>query len=273
MKKLISFIGLAAVVLFGFTSCDKEKPKFNTDLNTGHQYVGRLYGANGLVDSANDAQGIIFAVSPDGGTAYLVAFTDLMEVAPLDYLDKDNKRFIGYSFFASPKEWSKSLFYANAKHKDGKENTNRIIQADIDADSVNHKGSGTAAQECREYFKRAYKDTVEQSVYDNDTNWITTKGQWYLPSMEELAALMKVKDKINQMYLQGEPASDGANKIYFQAIGGELNFAYWSSTEYDERYAWYDLPASNNDSYIPKTWSDEHGNGRIYVRPIRTVEL
>ncbi|MDE6631105.1 MAG: hypothetical protein K2K11_06800, partial [Bacteroidales bacterium] len=88
MKKLISFIGLAAVVLLGFTSCDKEpKPKFTTDLNTGHQYVGRLYGEEGLVDDPNDAQGIIFAVSPDGNTAYLVAFTDLMAQRNLVYED------------------------------------------------------------------------------------------------------------------------------------------------------------------------------------------
>lgn len=260
MKKLISFIGLAAGVLFGLTSCDKEKPKFTTDLNTGHEYVGRLYGADGLVDDPNDAQGIVFAVSPDGKTAYLVAFTDLMEVHRVVPVRS-------YACFASPTAWSKNLFEAGAKDKDGEKNTDLIIAADT-------ANGGTAAQACREYFKRNYKDTTNgYAEYDNDLRWEVTKGKWYLPSMEELAALMKVRDRINQKYLQGAPASDGANSIYFQAIGGELDFGYWSSTEYSRKYAWYDLPASNGDSYIPKTWSDEHGNGRLYVRPIRKVEL
>ena len=277
MKKLISFIGLAAVVLFGFTSCDKEqKPKFTTDLNTGHQYVGRLYGADGLVDDPNEAQGIVFAVSPDGKTAYLVAFTDLMEQK--EVLVQDMPPIFGYAFYAIPTAWSENLFETGAKDKDGEVNTELIIAADT-------ANGGTAAQKCREYFKRNYRDTIfSQEDYDNDLRWEGTKGKWYLPSMQELAALMKVRDRINQKYLQGAPASDGANSIYFQAIGGELNFAYWSSTEctspaydtahnFSKKYAWYDLPASNNDNYAPKTWGDEHGNGRIYVRPIRKVEL
>lgn len=273
MKKLISFIGLAAVVLFGFTSCDKEqKPKFTTDLNTGHQYVGRLYGEDGLVDDPNKAQGIVFAVSPDGKTAYLVAFTDLMEQHAITPLKS-------YAFFASPKAWSENLFETGATDKDGEVNTECIIKMAKDS-----AYGATAAQECREYFKRNYKDTIPYAEYDNDSLWKDTKGKWYLPSMQELAALMKVRDRINQKYLQGAPASDGANSIYFQAIGGELNFAYWSSTEctspsydtahnFSKKYAWYDLPTSNNDNYAPKTWADEGGNGRIYVRPIRKVEL
>lgn len=278
MKKLISFIGLAAVVLFGFTSCEKEqKPKFTTDLNTGHQYVGRLYGADGLVDDPNDAQGIVFAVSPDGNTAYLVAFTDLMQMFTVVY---DDYGHVGYSSFAQEKAWSEKLFETGATDKDGEVNTDRIIKMATDS-----AYGATAAQECREYFKRNYQDTLrDQSIYDNDHKWESTQGKWYLPSMQELAALMKVRDKINQKYLQGAPASDGANSIYFQAIGGELNFAYWSSTEctspaydtahnFSKKYAWYDLPASNDDNYAPKTWADEHGSGKLFVRPIRKVEL
>ncbi|MDE5762815.1 MAG: DUF1566 domain-containing protein [Bacteroidales bacterium] len=264
MKKLISFIGLAAVVLLGFTSCDKEpKPKFTTNLNTGHQYVGSLYGRKGIVEDPEDAQGIVFAVSPDEKTAYLVAFTDLMEVNTVPTTGFN----WGYDCFATPTAWSNNIFETGAKDKDGEKNTERIIAADT------MKG-GTAAQNCREYFKRNYQATVEnQETFDEYLKWEDTKGDWYLPSMEELAALMKVRDKINQKYLQGAPASDVANKIYFQAIGGEMNFAYWSSTEHNRQLAWYDLPASNNDNAVPKTWANEKGNGKIYVRPIRKVAL
>lgn len=292
MKKLISFIGLAAVVLFGFTSCDKEpKPKFTTDLNTGHQLVGRLYGVNGVVDDdkPNDAQGIVFAVSPNGKTAYLVAFTDLMEQKSLDFSRPSGGVFRGYGFSANPVAWSQKLFEVGATNKDGEVNTDLIVKMAKDS-----AYGATAAQACREYFKRAYKDTVARDEYNNDTVWKEIhQGKWYLPSMEELAALMKVKDKINQKWLQGTPASDAANKIYFQAIGYKPNldidgknvaFAYWSSTEctspsydtaheFSKKYAWYDLPDSNDDHYAPKTWANEGGEGRIYVRPIRKVEL
>lgn len=280
MKKLIGFIGLIVVVLLGFSSCDKEpKPKFTTDLNTGHQYVGRLYGENGLVDSANDAQGIIFAVSPDGKTAYLVAFTDLMEKKDLVYFDSFGGTGLhrDYTSYANPMAWSDKLFEVGATDKDGELNTDLIITVAKDSACEN-----TAAKACREYFKRSYSDTVKQDTYNKDTKWESTKGKWYLPSMEELAALMKVKDRINQQWLQGTPASDAANKIYFQAIGNKPNldiegkdafFAYWSSTEKGQKYAWYDLPDSNDDNYVPKTWGDEGGEGRIYVRPIRKVAL
>ncbi len=277
MKKLISFISLAAVVLLGFTSCDKEpKPKFSTNLNTGHNLVGRLYGENGVVEEPNQAQGIIFAVSPKGDSAYLVSFTDLMEQKDLVYENASGLH-RDYTFYARTVAWSEKLFEAGATDKDGAVNTDRIIKMANDSSY-----GATAAQECRDYFKRSYSDTVTQNAYNRDTIWKSTKGQWYLPSMQELAALMKVKDKINQKYLQGVPASDAANKIYFQAIGNKPNldlegkdafFAYWSSTEKGKEYAWYDLPASNNDNAVPKTWGDEGGEGRIYVRPIRKVAL
>ncbi len=289
MKKLISFIGLAAVVLLGFSSCDKEqKPKFTTDLNTGHQYVGRLYGLNDFVDDPNEAQGIVFAVSPDGKTAYLVAFTDLMKQEDLVYEDASGNLHRDYTFYANPMAWSEKLFETGAIDKDGEKNTDLIVK--IASDSAYGK---TAAKECREYFKRSYSSAVSQEDYDNDIKWRETQGAWYLPPMQELAALMKVRDRINQKYLEGAPASDAANKIYFQAIGDKPNldidgknvaFAYWSSTEcispaYDtahefaKKYAWYDLPASNNDNYVPKTWADEGGEGFIYVRPIRKIAL
>ena len=294
MKKLIGFISLVAVVLFGLTSCNpEEKPKFTTDLKTGHQYVGRLYGADGFVDDPNKAQGIVFAVSPDEKTAYLVAFTDLMEQKNLSYdiFDPNDSTkiigvFRGYAFSANTVVWSNKLFEAGATDKDGEVNTERIIAADT-------ANGGTAAKKCREYYKRAYSAEVPRDTYNNDTIWKFTQNKWYLPSMQELAALMKVRDRINQKYLQGTPASDAPNKIYFQAIGNKPNidingkdvsFAYWSSTEctspvydtahnFSKKYAWYDLPASNNDNYAPKTWGDEGGEGRIYVRPIRKVAL
>ncbi len=294
MKKLISFVGLTAVVLLGFSSCEKEqKPKFSTDLNTGHQSVGRLYGANDFVDAPNDAQGIVFAVSPSGDSAYLVAFTDLMAQRDLVYFDTfgvtgEPGLHREYTFYAEPMAWSEKLFETGATYKDGRVNTDLIVK--IASDSAYGK---TAAKECREYFKRSYSSAVSQEDYDNDIKWRETQGAWYLPSMQELAALMKVRDRINQKYLEGAPASDAANKIYFQAIGDKPNldidgknvaFAYWSSTEcispaYDtahefaKKYAWYDLPASNNDNYVPKTWADEGGEGFIYVRPIRKIAL
>ncbi|MDE7337710.1 MAG: hypothetical protein K2M92_00295, partial [Bacteroidales bacterium] len=237
-----------------------------------------------VVDDPSDAQGIIFAVAPSGDSAYLVAFTDLMAQRDLLYEDtiingEDTiyNLHINYTFYANPIAWSEKLFECGATDKDGRVNTDRIIKMATDS-----AYGATAAQECRNYFKRSYRDTVEQSTYNRDTKWASTKGQWYLPSMEELAALMKVRDRINQRYLLGTPASDAANRIYFQAIGDKPNldiqgkdavFAYWSSTEHGKQYAWYDLPASNDDNYVPKTWSDEGGEGRIYVRPIRKVAL
>ncbi|MDE7338710.1 MAG: hypothetical protein K2M92_05410, partial [Bacteroidales bacterium] len=128
---MIGFIGLAAQFLLGFTSCEKEpKPKFTTDLKTGHQYVGRLYGEDGFVEDPNDAQGIVFAVSPDEKTAYLVAFTDLMVQKNLVYFDSFGGTGLHreYTFYANPMAWSEELFETGATNKDGEVNTDLIIK-------------------------------------------------------------------------------------------------------------------------------------------------
>ncbi len=57
--------------------------------------------------------------------------------------------------------------------------------------------------------------------------WCRAKGdEWYLPSLEELELLYKVKDKVN--------------KTLIDKSMEELDvFWYWSSTEKDSNFAWY----------------------------------
>lgn len=266
MKKLLGILSLAVAVSTVFVACNKEEEsQFKSDLNTGHELVGQLYGKDAVVTDPDEAQGIIFAVSPDGKTAYLCAFTDLMQTKDTMYRD-DNGLHREYKIYTKPTAWSTVLFESGAVDPDGEKNTDLIVAADT-ADK------GTAAKECREYFKKSYLARMTQEDYNNDTAWKFTQGKWYLPSMYELNALMQVKDRINEIYLGGKPATDQANDKFFTAIGGDLGFAYWSSTEENSKYAWYDLPNSNQDTYAPKTWSNEGGNGRIYVRPVRKVTL
>lgn len=273
MKKLLGFLVLAAAVSTVFSACNKEEErKFVSDLNTGHELVGQLYGENSVVSDPKEAQGIVFAVSPTGDSAYLCSFTDLMQLKDTMYLD-GNRLVRAYKIYTAPTAFSTKLFLTNANDKDGAVNTSRIIAADTN--KYDGKNKPSAAQLCREYFKKDLLPFMEQGDYNGDIRWESTKGAWYLPSMYELDALMQVKDRINERY--SVPGStimvDQANENGFTPIGGDLGFAYWSSTEQTEALAWYDLPNSNLDTYAPKTWANEGGNGRIYVRPIRKVAL
>ena len=66
-------------------------------------------------------------------------------------------------------------------------------------------------------------------------------GDWYLPSKYEL----------NLLYLQKA------------VVGGFANNGYWSSTEFDNNYAWY--------QYL-RQWRPVHFNGKgnpLYVRAVR----
>ena len=85
MKKLFYLLALVAGSL-AFTSCDDFQDEHNefpwkpsaTKLNTSDSRVGRMCTANGVITDNNaEAEGIIFAV--DGNTAYLCAFTDLLD--------------------------------------------------------------------------------------------------------------------------------------------------------------------------------------------------
>lgn len=291
MKKLLgSLLAVAAVALM-FTACkNNEEPKFPTHLNTSDSRIGDLYGESGFVTDPADAQGILFAVSQDGATGYLVAFNDILsydEVSPAE------TGMFGYiEVYSGPTAWSKLLYSTNANSSDGEENTNTIISVmedsmyrvvwkdstGVEHDSMAKRNTDltTAARLCRDYYKRNITSKyVKKTDWDNEDNWpwaAKHKGKWYLPSMEELNALMKVRDKINARWCPGEK-TDVMNEYGFIAIGGDMDYALWSSTEYSAKCAWYDLPASNNDNYLQKTFGNEGGLGKLFVRPIRKINL
>ena len=297
MKRLIKFVACALALSAGLTSCDNStepsrpydaghKPK-NSQLNTSHAWVGKLFGTTGVVEEISEAQGIVFAMSKDNKTVYLCSFTDIMEYDPLA------------GWYAVETAWGAatpfdydttySPVYDDAGIEivsydtvlkgipvvfdvDGSVNTDKIIAA---------KGTSTAAGACREYYRAAFPGPASEGRIDLDNDpvakkWASTKGQWYLPSAEELDALMKNRSKINKTYAKGVEA-DTVNANQFMAIGGEIGHAYWSSTEFDGQDAWYvlsrvgdgtDFSGNKRYGYL---WKNVAKN--IFVRPIRKVAL
>lgn len=291
MKKLLNLFALALAVTVGFTSCDDQKYDDDpyaagytpgaTTLNTDHALVGKLYGENGAVENWKEALGIVFAVSPDGTTAYLCAFTDLFSGSGK----------INTVWNSSNKEWGKlakvnEMRELGCKNADGSVNTD-IIVADTTV-------TGSAAAGCRDYYPRAFDK--EDRLSDPDVERASLKGTYYLPSAEELEALVKNAEKINDMYLVYEGVDASGNKVNmkanptdtvmtsiiggtrFQGLGGDYGYAYWSSTEFNNKCAWYRIVNKNKDGdqlsgYLDKSIATGGGKGNMHVRPICKVAV
>lgn len=320
MKKLLKFMAYALAVSFGLTACDDGedpihpydsgyKPK-GSQLNTSHKLVGEMYGEDGVVSEIEDAQGIVFAVSKDGTTAYLVAFTDAMVIG--DYAASDER--YSYSnrdgYFAPQQRWGLTVpskrdttFESKIENGvevidtivkgrgiinnvDGEINTTQIIELFTNAaknDTTIKVPVSYAAQICRNYYRREWsKKQYDGTGSDQDAlgeKWKGTQGEWYLPSIEELGDLMKNRDKINKKYGEGLAPSDltAGNKYFFMPIGGEIGHAYWSSSEFNPQSAWYCLSRvgdgtdySGNKRYGYFSKSDPR---YMYVRPIRKAPI
>lgn len=290
MKKLLKFMACALAVSFGLTACDNgEEPHHPYDsgynpkgsqLNTSHKLVGQMYGVDGVTENPEEAQGIVFAVSKDGQTAYLVSFTDAMVVGaykPNEGVTYSYNKDFGYAALTMawgltvPTDFDtvyKQIEFDGKKvdtfeiekkavihNVDGEINTDLILKTFKEAqqkDTTITLPKAYAAQLCRNYYRREWSKKRDDGEGANNDQlalkWKHTQGQWYLPSIEELGDLMKNKDKINKKY--GNENSDFINDkkdnngkpYFFMKIGGANNHAYWSSSEYNLQTAWYCLP-------------------------------
>ncbi len=290
MKRLIKFMACALALSLGLTSCDQRsqsphhpydsghKPK-NSQLNTSHAWVGKFYGQSGLVDNMEDAQGIVFGVSKDGRTAYLCSFTDILTYGKIS------------GWYAEPQTWSsgKPLAYDTTYTENVDEEGNVLsidtvtkgkpIVFDVDGEInttriIELAGKSTAAGMCRDYYRAEYKkDALNRDPVAQ--KWESTKGQWYLPSAEELDALMKSRDKINRIC--GGENQDTVNVRSFMSIGGEDGHAYWSSTEFNGTSAWYVLSRVGDGTDFPSNkrygYNAKSTNKYIFIRPIRKVPV
>ena len=320
MKKLLKFMACALAVSFGLTACDNGedphhpydsgyKPK-GSQLNTSHRLVGAMYGEDHEVTDPQEAQGIVFAVSKAGDTAYLVAFTDAMVVGANRPMDADQYSFdasLGYCALQS--NWGldvpsyhdtvPSQIEVNGvkvdtmvekkeaiiHNVDGEINTNLIIKTFQDAvkqDSTKTMPKTNAAQLCRDYYRREWSKKRDDGTGANNDQlalkWKHTQGQWYLPSIEELGDLMKNKDKINKKY--GNTNSDfiQENNYFFMKIGGSNNHAYWSSSEFNINAAWRCLPnpVKGKGTYPGNSrysYGQKTNKINMYVRPIRKAPI
>ena len=313
MKKLLKFMACALAVSFGLTACDNGedphrpydsgyKPK-GSQLNTSHKLVGKMYGVDGVVDKNEDAQGIVFAVSKAGDTAYLVAFTDAMIIGADKALETETYSYHGEKgYFPLQMVWGLTVpsqrdtiitektenniqvFDTTIKtrgiinHVNGDINTTQIIELFVNAakkDSTISVPKVYAAQLCRDYYRRQWGLNKLDESDPIAQKWVGTKGQWYLPSIEELGDLMKNRDKINKLY--GNKASDFVNENFYTPIGGENGHAYWSSSEFNAQASWYclsrvgdgtDYPGNKRYGYFQK-----NDKRNMYVRPIRKAPI
>lgn len=313
MKKLLKFMACALAVSFGLTACDDGqdphhpydsgyKPK-GSQLNTSHSLVGRMYGVDGPVDNNADAQGIVFAVSKNGDTAYLVAFTDAMVVGESNGLSEEYNFNSREGYFPPEVRWGLTVAsqYDTVYEKktengietidtvvkrkavihdvDGEKNTQRIIDnftAAAQRDTTINIPKNYAAGICRKYYRREWS----RKKFDSDGDeigkkWAHTQGEWYLPSIEELGDLMKNRDKINKRY--GNTPSEFVNENFFMPIGGLNGHAYWSSSEFNVQSAWYCLSrVGDGTDYKPNKrygYFQKDDRRNMYVRPIRKAPI
>lgn len=316
MKKLLKFMACALAVSFGLTACDNGedphhpydsgyKPK-GSQLNTSHKLVGKMYGEDHEVTDPQEAQGIVFAVSKAGDTAYLVAFTDAMVIGSSDPFEENYSFHDELGYFGLQSIWGLTVpskydtiiqektenniqvFDTIVKTRgiinnvDGEINTTQIINLFKDAvqkDTTKAMPKVYAAQLCRDYYRREWSTKMLDSVNNDNLGlkWQYTQGQWYLPSIEELGDLMKNRDKINKIY--GNEDSDFINKnnYFFMKIGGAIGHAYWSSSEYNAQSAWYCLSRvgdgtdySGNKRY---GYFQKNDSKHMWVRPIRKAPI
>ena len=303
MKKLLNFVVCALAVSFGLTACDKGeeshhpydsgyKPK-GSQLNTSHKLVGQMYGVDDVVTDPAEAQGIVFAVSKDGSTAYLVAFTDAMVIGAGDALQNPFNFLEEKGYFSLQSVWGPTLPTGGDNNVDGEINTNRIMDFFAEAarkDSTFTMPEVYAAKLCRDYYRRQWntnkwddgKNNPRYEEGDGDADpiaqkWASTKGEWYLPSIEELGDLMKNRDKINKKYYGKNEGLFVDGTYYFMPIGGENGHAYWSSSEFNQQTAWYCLSRvgdgtdySGNKRY---GYFQKNDTKNMYVRPIRKAPI
>ncbi|MCM1169381.1 MAG: DUF1566 domain-containing protein [Bacteroides sp.] len=319
MKKLLKLMACALAVSFGLTACDNGEESHHpfdsgyqpkgSQLNTSHRLVGQMYGVDGVVDDPTKAQGIVFAVSKAGDTAYLVSFTDAMVVGASNALtDPDKYCFsIERGYCALSVKWGLTIpseidstrkqvevagqmkdtlvitQRAVINSVDGEFNTNKIIECFTKAvlqDTTVKIPVVYAAQLCRDYYRREWskkKDDGTGSSNDKlGEQWRYTQGEWYLPSIEELGDLMKNRDKINKKYGDASSNFINDNEYFFMTIGGD-GHAYWSSSEFNVQSAWYCLSRvgdgtgySGNKRY---GYFQKDDRQNMYVRPIRKAPI
>lgn len=278
MKKLLYLLACMAVGSMVFTSCDSRsedsrdpwaagyKPE-STNLITSGDLIGQMCTMDGRVTTQNaEADGIIFALSPNRDSAYLCAFTDIMtgESGRFGWTWTPNTTIAWASRTGSA--IADSVPIGTDKLMGGDVAT-ALILAD---DSV---GAGaSAAKQCAEYY-RIHCYTDRDSVA-GDTYFQPSQGTWFLPSAQELEALIRNADRINEEYLLGTTAADSVVKgSYFLPIGGSNGYTYWSSNEFNSQNALYRVVANNTCSYYTKTLTGAATVGKIMVRPIRKVAL
>lgn len=287
MKKLLYLLALVAGGVI-FTSCnnnsqDEHNPfpwkPVSTTLNTNHEDVGKMCTADGTItEDNNEAEGIIFAV--DGNTAYLCAFTDLMtpsrqgrtgllwELAASSWSSSYDTIPIGTGLYYPVYDSEKGGYYLEKRSEqitDGEVLTSMIV-----ADTTL---ASSAAMSCYRYFRNRCFTESSDTAQDR-IDFGASQGQWYLPSAQELEALLRVKDKINNLYLDGSAATDTVvASTRFVAIGGSMGYAYWSSTEFNNNSAWYRISGTGEQSYFDKTSNGGSVVSKMLVRPIRKVTL
>lgn len=124
--------------------------------------------------------------------------------------------------------WSSNVLFLDVENKtSGKEQTQLILEA-----ATREGKKAEAAQYCYEYCE----DGVEQ-------------GSAFLPSIDELGTFTQVEMIINSSF----------RELYVS----ELQGVYWSSSEYDDYYAWGQRFSDGNiTNYFSKT---NYG----YVRPVK----
>lgn len=285
MKKLLNSFVLALAAMMVLVSCKEKTDPFAsgynpgaTTLNTSHDLVGKMYGPNGQTDNFADAYGIVFAVSPEGDTAYLCAFTDVMYVG--------SATMGGSSWYSYEFVWGSTLTdtmpFLGCTSSDGRVNS-EIFMNSSDMKKINppylfgnYLSEISAIEICKEYFKRPF-DANDRGGLPDETYMNETKGLYYLPSAEELEALVNVADKINELYLNGTNPADtvvnNPNGIRYQGLGGDNGYAYWSSTEFNAKCAWYRIVSTKTASYLDKKVKSGGGLGNMRVRPICKVAI
>lgn len=156
--------------------------------------------------------------------------------------------------YALDTNWSFSYIGIKKEDKDGKVNTQKIVNADVPCRQKVTPDSSSAARTCYTYYTNHYYE--KRDLYDRDTVYKDGQGEWYLPSLVELRHLFDAKNKINEMHT----TTNG-----FEA----LQECYWSSNEENARNAWYKCFSDNGvESYIPKA----NNNYRVNVRAVRKVK-
>ena len=158
--------------------------------------------------------------------------------------------------YALDTNWSYSLIPDLGKDDpNGKENTWKIVNADVPCRQKIEPDSSSAARTCYTYYTRNYYEERDKDT--TDTFYKAGQGEWWLPSRAELNKLFDARNKINEMHNDITPGFE------------PLQDCYWSSNQEDAKNAWYKCFSDNGvESYIPKA----NNNYRVNVRAVRKVD-